>query len=345
MCGAMSLGYNNALAVYLVEQTHGKWRSWLTHMFTGLGWNIGVVSLAVLTYFNRDMVILELIIGLTNVPFLLLWCFMPESPRWLLAREKKEKAENIILWACKWNKRPTEKIHEFVYSYTENKVLKGRYLDLFEDSSIRRNTILMCFAWFSFSMGYFGLFYNTPPLQWNIFVVFAFPALIGIGVQCLNPILENTFGRKFILTVPLMLAGTLLGITTLLPTGHVAIIVLAWFGTTFCGMAFGGGYTFTKELYPTNLRTQALSTASASARIGSILSPFIAMLDAYHYLLPILTYGAIVFSAGFSSIWIWPETVKIKLPDTLADCKALASGENSWISWTSWKKSRTTKAK
>ena len=39
-------------------------------------------------------------------------------------------------------------------------------------------------------------------------------------------------------------------------------------GTTVCNAAFDTGYIYTKELFPTILRTSALSTASAFARVG-----------------------------------------------------------------------------
>ena len=165
------------------------------------------------------MIMLELIIGLSNVPFMVLWFVMPESPRWLLAKGKKEEAMKAINRICEWNNKPTTRVKEFVESYTEEKVITGKYLDLFEHPSIRRNTILMCFAWFSVSMGYYGLFYNTPPLQWSIFLVFAFPAFFNMTLQLVTPYFENIFGRKFMLSVPLLIAGSLLVITTLLPAG------------------------------------------------------------------------------------------------------------------------------
>ena len=337
MCGALSIGYYNALVVWMVEHTHGKWRSLLAHMFADAAYHLGILLLAALVYFNRDMVKLELIIGLANLPFLLLWFIMPKSPRWLLAKERKPEAKIAMNRICQWNKLPAVNVDEFVNSYTKEKIMTGRYFDLFEHPSIRRNTILMCFVWFSFSMGFYGLTYNTPSLDWNVFLVFAFPAIFNFSLQYFVPFIENRFGRKFMVTFPVVSAGILLVVTTLLPRGSQVIIVLAWIGTICCGIAFGSGYIYTKELYPTSVRTQAVSTASASARLGSIISPFIALLEDIHYLLPIVTYGAILFTAGFLSIWIWPETKKTRLPDTMEDTKILASGENTWTSWSKCK--------
>ncbi len=151
----------------------------------------------------------------------------------------------------------------------------------------------------------------------------------------------------------------MLFLTTAFPKGHWGIILCAWIGAFFCSISFGAGYTFTKDLYPTTLRSTALGTASASARIGSILSPIIAISANVHQVrfdrekkttiaplqspqftilfclhtqvLPLVIYGATMFAAGVGSIWIWPETKKIHLIYTLEECEELAAGKNEWI--------------
>jgi MFS family permease len=332
ICGAMSLGYNNALAVFNIEQTHGKWRSIFTNFFSEAYWNMGHISLGGLVYVCRDMSRLELIIALSAIPYMLGWVLMPESPRWLLAQGKKDQAKKVLRGACWLNKKSGLGIDSFVESYTEDERMRqGEFFDLFRTPGIRRNSILMCFVWLSFSMGYYGLIYNTPALNWNIFLVFIFPGVINLVMCYVDPFLENYFGRKFMQTVPISCAGIFLLLTTVMPKGHLAIIILAWLGTVACSLAIGDSYTFTEELYPTVVRTTALSTASASARIGSIISPFIAMLDTVSDILPLLVYGIIVLTAGFCSMWIWPETKSIKLPDTLEESEELASSKNELI--------------
>jgi MFS family permease len=130
-------------------------------------------------------------------------------------------------------------------------------------------------------MGYFGLTYNTPAMDWNIFLVFSFPGMVGYVLGVIEPFIENKFGRKPVLTISLTCCGILLLSTMFFPSGSPGITVCALLGTMFAGAAFGCGYSITKEIMPTVARTSALSTASASARIGSMLSPVIGMLDVY----------------------------------------------------------------
>ena len=75
-------------------------------------------------------------------------------------------------------------------------------------SATRRNALCMTFCWFAFCMGYFGLVYNTPTFDWNIYLVFVFPTFGLIPIVLLQPWVENKFGRKPMVTFALLIAGT-----------------------------------------------------------------------------------------------------------------------------------------
>ena len=112
-----------------------------------------------------------------------------------------------------------------------------------------------------------------------------------------------------------------------------SVIILASVGACCCNMGYGIGYIFTLELYPTPYRTTALGMASAAARVGSLLSPLIAMLSVIHHDLPFTIYGIIIFLAGITSILLWPETVDMNFPETLKESEVLASTPNSWLKY------------
>eukprot|EP00095_Tigriopus_kingsejongensis_P006484 maker-scaffold1058_size66152-snap-gene-0.14 protein:Tk06484 transcript:maker-scaffold1058_size66152-snap-gene-0.14-mRNA-1 annotation:"AGAP004309-PA" len=249
---------------------------------------------------------------------------LTKSPRWLLAQGQFDQAKVIMRIACSTNKIPVKASSEFVEAQKLKKDQdpqsdRATILDMFRNPGIRRNSLIFGFCWMSFSMGYFGLFYNTPAFSLNIFLVFVLPALILVPMSFVQIWLENKLGRKVMLTAALILAGCLLLVILALPTGSVAITVCAWIGTMACSFAFGVGYNFTRELFPTVLRTTSLSFCSAMARVGSFASPFIAMLDVLGPKIPLLVDGAVVFVAGICSIWIWPETKTVRLPDSIEE--------------------------
>ena len=64
MIGFTSLGYNNILAVYHVELSSGKYRSFIGHIFGELTWNIGFVALGGLAYGVPNLYTMELVMAL-----------------------------------------------------------------------------------------------------------------------------------------------------------------------------------------------------------------------------------------------------------------------------------------
>ena len=222
-------------------------------------------------------------------------------------------------------------MENFLKKHNQGEQIKGTFWDLWRLPATRRNSILLCYSWFTFSMCYYGLAYNTPSLDWDPSLVFMLPPMLILPLCFIMPFLENTLGRKFILTFSLTLAGVMLVICGIFPTGHPGIIVSAWIGNIAVGMSFGVGYNYAKELYPTVLRATALGTASSSARVGSMVSPLIAMLDVFSDILSLIVYGVFVLSAGLFSIWIWPDTKNIRLPDTMEECEEHAASPNLWV--------------
>ena len=322
--------------MHWVELTSGKWRSKVTSWFMSFPWTIGHISLGLVVYLIPNMKNLELFIGLSAVPFMSLWYLLPESPRWLLAKGRYEDAIKVMAMACKWNKMPISALKNLNSAGCGNddRVERSSVKDLMIYPAVRRNTICIWFCWFACFMGYFGLVYNTPAFDWNIYLVFIFPGILGIPKAMIQPIIVNKVGRKLNLTVSLLLAGSLLLLTALVPKG-LPVIILSWIGTLFCSWAIAVVYTYTTELFPTTLRTTALGTASAAARIGTLSSPFVALLGDSNPVLPLIIYGIVVLVAAIFSLWLWPETNKKKMTETLEEAEKVASTHNNWVKYCS----------
>ena len=75
-------------------------------------------------------------------------------------------------------------------------------------------------------------------------------------------------------------------------------------------------YLITMELYPTNMRTQALGTCSAFSRIFCALAPFLRPLAGYWQPLPMLMVGVPVICSGLLAMKL-PETYNQDLPQTI----------------------------
>ena len=93
-------------------------------------------------------------------------------------------------------------------------------LDLLANPGMRRNFLILCYVWFSYNLGYYGLVYNTPAFGWNIFLVFVFPVFFTLPMVILSPWIENKLGRKFVITVSLFVAGLVTLATAAVPEGE-----------------------------------------------------------------------------------------------------------------------------
>ncbi len=83
------------------------------------------------------------------------------------------------------------------------------------------------------------------------------------------------------------------------------------------------------------MRTTSLGLCSTSARVGSMAAPLLM------YLSPsssdprpaLASYGACMAAAALACVWLWPETARAALPDTMEEGEAAAAGINPWTDW------------
>ena len=103
---------------------------------------------------------------------------------------------------------------------------------------------------------------------------------------------------------------------------RTAIIVFYLVGKCFSDASFLVVWLVTAELYPTNLRNQAVGTCSTISRVFGLVAPFVARLAAYWSPLPMLILGVpSLFSACL--VYFLPETKYIELPATMKDADEL----------------------
>ena len=329
--GAASIGMVTVRYTIQVEMIGGKWRSW-ANTLTSTGWVVGYMTLPMLAYIVPDMRQMEVLLGLAISPLLLLLVFChPESPRWLLARGKVDRAVTILNRVASWNRKrkiiSEEHLLKFLNSQstvvTSTKPVASSGLSSLFTSKFpttRLNLFLMCFCWFSFGMAYFGLALHTPELGSNVFVVFFIGGLMDVPVIIVGPFLLNHCGRK-----PCMVGGLLLGsicllATSLLSSTSQVIIVMAILGKMGVGMAFDTGYVWTSEMFPTVIRNSSLATCSSFARLGAIIAPLVVFTN-----MSLLVYGVVAMIGGLGSLWLQPETKDCSvLPDTLEEGEVAA---------------------
>jgi len=320
--GAASIGMVTVRYTIQVEMIGSSWRSY-ANTATSCGWVAGYITLPLLAYLMQDMHQLEIVIGTSMIPILLLIVFChPESPKWLLTVGRLKKAAAVLNRAASWNNLPpAPKITSPPPCSESSSPSAASLSSLLSFPRQLRCLVLMSFCWFSFGMAYFGIALHTPEFGSNVFLVFFIGGVMDLPVLLLTPCLLNSIGRRICLTGGLALGAACLLLSSLVPSDWPGwpVITLAILGKVGVGLAFDTGYVWTSELFPTAVRNSALSTCSSFARLGAIVAPLLANLGDSPSL-PMAVYGLVSGLACLASIGLGPETMGVTtLPDTLEE--------------------------
>ena len=113
-----------------------------------------------------------------------------------------------------------------------------------------------------------------------------------------------------------------------IPKSHSTAILLVYLsGKCVVGACFQLVWLITSEIYPTNLRAQALGTCSTVARVFGLACPFVANLAMLWKPLPMLTLGLPAMVAGILAFLVLPETSAQSLPQNMEEAANLNLAE------------------
>lgn len=113
--------------------------------------------------------------SLSNIPLLFLYFITPESPRWLLGKQRYKQAEKILIKGSQINANqdlPADVFKDIKKEDSENQdEISMSFTKLFLSHSRFRNYLLsMCLLWFAHGFVYYGLGLNTGSLGGDVFV-------------------------------------------------------------------------------------------------------------------------------------------------------------------------------
>ena len=155
--------------VYSMELVGGLW-STLVSFGLEYSWALGYLTVPLLAWALPRWDNLQLGISVPTVVFALLLAWpglLPESPRWLLVKGRREEAEEIIEKARRINRRE-EKAEvgpsESEVKESSDKASPGTVLDLFRLPALRRSTLIMYYLWFTNNLVYYGFTLNAGKL-------------------------------------------------------------------------------------------------------------------------------------------------------------------------------------
>ncbi|XP_046583398.1 organic cation transporter protein-like [Haliotis rubra] len=294
-----------------------------------LFWCLGLFILGALAYALRDWQHLQLVVSVPPVLMLFMWWFIPESARWLLSRGRDAEAEQIIRKAAEVNGVDLPpKI--FDKSTLDLNQPQARVWEMFTTPVLLIRTLVIFVNWFVVSMVYYGLGLNVQNLSGDIYLNFTIANIMETVAYVLCIILLDRTGRKNLHCGSMMLGGVAC-LLTMFPvmygdSSHAWITTtLSMIGKLGASAAFAIIYVFSAELFPTVVRSSGMGASSTFARVGGIVSPYVADLGLLvggdlKVALPLIVFGAVSVGAGLLSLLL-PETLNRRLPETIDDAK------------------------
>jgi OCT family organic cation transporter-like MFS transporter 4/5 len=310
-------------------------------IMTQFPFGIGASLLPLVAYFIKDWTSLQLSISIPCCLLISYYWTMPESPRWLVSKNRMKEALVILKSAAKSNGVTLESDDEILgmLNSLETKTCEvsrpsagEKFREAFAEMemlvatpNMRKRTINVYFSWLVVAMVYYGLSFNTKNIGADIYVsnfISGFAEVVACVV--IIPALSR-FGRVKIYSgtflaggVACILVAIILWVTE---EGSVVwlIVSLAMTGKFLIAGTFALAYLYTAELFPTPVRNVAVGGASTFARIGSMSAPYIVdILGKISPGIPALIFGVSSMAAGFTTMAL-PETLNKQLPESVAD--------------------------
>ncbi|XP_072757525.1 organic cation transporter 1 [Anoplolepis gracilipes] len=311
--------------------------------------------LALLGYLLRHWYTLSLA---TSVPFILLFSYywiIPESPRWLLSKNRIDEAEVIVQHMAKVNGKtvPTNFLRKMEVEILKRQGIScngkntndgnidvegenrtppssATPMDLITNPNIRKKFFILAFDWVANAVVYNGLSYNTTNLGVSDYLAFFIGGIVEIPSYFITWYAMDRIGRRWVLCVTMMLGGLACVSCMFVPEDAVWVTVsLAMIGKFGIAASFAVFYVFVGELLPTVLRSQAMGIASFIAGIGLLTFPYIVHLAVYSRVLPLIVMGSLSVAGALTSVFL-PETLNIHLPQTIEEGEQFGADFKLW---------------
>ncbi|NXQ91742.1 S22A3 protein, partial [Nyctibius grandis] len=286
---------------------------------------LGIMILPGIAYLVPTWQGIQLAISLPNFLFLLYYWVVPESPRWLLTRKKGEKALKIMHNIAKHNGKYLSP-HYSEITVSNEEVSNPSFLDLVRTPRMRRNTLILMYAWFTSALIYQGLVMRLGIVGGNLYLDFFISGAVELPAALLILVTIDRIGRRLPFAISNIVAGIACLITAFLPEDIPWLkTMVATLGRLGITMAFEIVYLVNTELYPTTLRNFGVSLCSSLCDLGGIIAPFLLFRLAAVWLeLPLIIFSILAAVCGLL-VLLLPETKGISLPETVDDVEQLPS--------------------
>ncbi len=303
------------LSEFTEDDTRGNYLGLLE-----ISWNVGYVVAYLFGYLINTQFpgAWRVILAASAVPAIICLIIrhgLPESPRWLLSKGRKDEAFEIIDAELGRNRRA---------DFEQEEEAETNYGLLFSADYLRR-TLFACMFWIAIVTPYFALTFfqaevlSDLGLKSNALLAAVLGTAIALVGATIGWFLVDRVGRRPLLIYPMFGCGVFLTISAFaahLPTFVGAFAFFAYLLSYGLMSILPGIYPM--EMFPTSVRTSGVGLASSASRVGAAIGTFVLPVMIDHLGLSwALGTMAVVSLIGAAISYLWaPETAGKPLAET-----------------------------
>uniref|UniRef100_A0A0N5AXE1 MFS domain-containing protein n=1 Tax=Syphacia muris TaxID=451379 RepID=A0A0N5AXE1_9BILA len=296
---------------------------------------LGYMFAGFLAYITQNWRIHLIVSNAFAIPGIIMALFIQESPRFLAQRKRYNEAAEVMMKISRFNRCKTtftaEEIKATQSEDTNKPQKKCTALDLFRSRKLSKYAFSQILTGIGMNIVGSILLYNIQDLSGNPLLNVVLLGAVRIWAPFLAIFLENgvkNFGRRTLLIFSQGLVSLCFAAMMMISLANAwekyhriaTICALVGYGTEV-GLVWFAYKLYTTELFPTVIRTTALSVFSTTSLIGSVLSPQLVYLTKFWHAAPYFGASLITLLATIFALLLLPETKGIPLPDTLLEAE------------------------
>lgn len=272
-----------------VEWVSSKYRV-LSCTVISLFYPVGEIILGLLAMYIPVMRTLLLAVYIPGLIVITYYWLVPESVRWLLITGRVERARELLRKAAKANNKVLSKEAEEIIGEkaAEAQLLKEQestngisIVSIFKSRILIIRWLVCSVCWIICYLAFYGLALSATVIHGdgNKYLSFIVVVIAELPGALFTYSLLDRFGRKATLSSALLLGGTIILCSQLIPDDQTVLTRVFFFvGMCSVSCAFTTTYIFTAEIWPTSTRNTMMNICSTIGRFGAMAAPLTILL-------------------------------------------------------------------
>ncbi|CAL2038108.1 unnamed protein product [Caenorhabditis brenneri] len=310
LIGACSDTYLSVGSVATCEYISEKARAWITVVYN-VAWSLGMVWTLLVTLMTDDWRWRYFIVVFPGIYAFLLWIFLPESPHWLIVKNRTERLKKYIKTANRINKK-TPDFSECQQSSHHEEKHEG-FKALVGSKKLIWILFANGFIEMVISLVYFAISFLSVELGGDHITAFLWSSLVEIPAGLSVLPLMIAMGRKTIVIWCLVLQTlALIGVTVFLDVYGLKLSMML-IAKVMATIIYSVHPIWANEQFPTSVRSLCFSLMNIPQSMGIIMSPYLKHIVMAPNWLPFVVIALFSFISATLAFMLH-ETKNTKLP-------------------------------